>query len=114
MNPLSVAAVAPVHMLVTLKRYQHMHRLGPPQKFSATSCIRAPDAGARRCKRKSAQPIASNLSLYNLHFHYEVSGDSPAWRPLCTVGWIEHEIDVWLAERIQMRGKREERLKRDS
>lgn len=31
---------------------------------------------------ESAQPIASNLSLDNLHFHYEVSGDSPAWRPL--------------------------------
>ncbi|MDD4617191.1 MAG: P-type conjugative transfer protein TrbG [Alphaproteobacteria bacterium] len=31
---------------------------------------------------ESAQSIASNLSLDSLHFHYEVSGDSPAWRPL--------------------------------
>ncbi|MDD4616042.1 MAG: P-type conjugative transfer protein TrbG [Alphaproteobacteria bacterium] len=31
---------------------------------------------------EAAQPIASNLSLDNLHFHYEVSGDSPTWRPL--------------------------------
>jgi len=31
---------------------------------------------------ESAQPIASNLSLDNLHFRYEVSGDSPAWKPL--------------------------------
>jgi len=31
---------------------------------------------------ESAQPIASNLALDKLHFHYEVSGDNPPWKPL--------------------------------
>lgn len=31
---------------------------------------------------EAAQPIASNLALDKIRFRYEVSGDSPSWRPL--------------------------------
>jgi type IV secretion system protein VirB9 len=36
----------------------------------------------RNNEAEAAQPIASNLSLENICFRYEVSGDSPLWRPL--------------------------------
>lgn len=31
---------------------------------------------------EAAQPIAANLSLENIRFRYDISGDDPAWRPL--------------------------------
>src|SRR3546814_2442137 len=31
---------------------------------------------------RSAQPVASGLTVEQLHFGYVVSGDQPAWRPL--------------------------------
>ncbi|MBD1549670.1 P-type conjugative transfer protein TrbG [Roseibium aggregatum] len=31
---------------------------------------------------KAALPVASNLSLENIHFRYAISGDTPAWRPV--------------------------------
>src|SRR3546814_5317255 len=30
----------------------------------------------------SARPIASGLAVERLNFHYAISGDKPAWRPL--------------------------------
>lgn len=31
---------------------------------------------------KAYEPIASGIAVEQLHFNYEISGDSPAWRPL--------------------------------
>lgn len=33
---------------------------------------------------ESAAPIANGISLENLHFRYEITGDKPPWRPLRT------------------------------
>lgn len=36
----------------------------------------------QREEAQSARPVASGLTLQNLNFYYEISGDRPAWRPL--------------------------------
>ncbi len=38
----------------------------------------------RRQNREAeqARPVAENIALTNLRFRYEITGDSPAWRPL--------------------------------
>jgi len=37
---------------------------------------------AQKEQAQAAEPVASGLSLENLRFHYEVTGDNPPWRPL--------------------------------
>jgi len=36
----------------------------------------------QRSQTEAAQPIATGLSLENLHFRYAITGDAPPWRPL--------------------------------
>ena len=36
----------------------------------------------RASAAEAAKPVASGLTVEALHFNYEVSGDTPAWRPL--------------------------------
>ncbi|RIV80348.1 P-type conjugative transfer protein TrbG [Pelagerythrobacter aerophilus] len=36
----------------------------------------------QREEAQAARPVASGLDLQGLNFHYEISGDRPAWRPL--------------------------------
>ncbi|HJS11849.1 P-type conjugative transfer protein TrbG, partial [Sphingopyxis sp.] len=57
----------------------------------------------QRAEAEAARPVSTGIAVEQLRFHYRISGDTPAWRPLRAFDdgrqtWIEFPADLGTGE----------------
>lgn len=82
-----VAASLTTNLVITTdRRAYHLLLESTPQTAMASLSWTYPQDQLLALQRRNsqaatAQPVASGLSLENLHFRYAITGENPAWRP---------------------------------